>query len=161
MEALKRNRAAPPLGPLFAVAEEGAEFETDTLDKVAVLFPLPLPEPFDYRAASSLGLQPGMHVIAPIGSRLVRGVVWSVKPNHPGAANLKAIEEVLARRRRVPEIQPRLSSIGRARYVVRPPRRSRAHGGAFTQKRFSRRQHTLCSRPLASCRRSSLKRGVA
>src|SRR5690606_10089933 len=95
MEALKRQRAPAPAGPLFAVAEEGSDFVHDTLDKVAVLFPLPLPEPFDYRAPSSLGLQPGMHVIAPIGPRFVRGVVWNVEPNHPGAANLKAIEEVL------------------------------------------------------------------
>ena len=44
MEALKRQRTAPSLGPLFAVAEEGAVYELDTLDKVAVLFPLPLPD---------------------------------------------------------------------------------------------------------------------
>ena len=55
MEALKRQRTAPPLGPLFAVAEEGAEYEADTLDKVSVQFPLPLPEPFDYRAAPEAG----------------------------------------------------------------------------------------------------------
>ena len=95
LDALKRTRSTPPLGPLFAVAEEGGDYEADTQDKVAVLFPLPLPEPFDYRAPSSLQIQPGQHVIAPIGPRLVRGVVWSVERNHPGAANLKAIEEVL------------------------------------------------------------------
>src|SRR5262245_53899072 len=95
MEALKRQRTAPSLGPLFAVAEEGAEYEADTYDKVSVQFPLPLPEPFDYRASSSLGIEPGMHVIAPIGTRLVRGVVWAVERGHPGCANLKAIEELL------------------------------------------------------------------
>src|SRR5512147_1701011 len=95
LDALKGRRATAPAGPLFAVAEEGASYDSATLDKVAVLFPLPLPEPFDYRAPSSLGLKPGMHVIAPIGTRLVRGVVWAVEQNHPGAANLKAIEEVL------------------------------------------------------------------
>jgi primosomal protein N' (replication factor Y) len=72
MEALKRQRTAPSLGPLFAVAEEGAEYEADAYDKVSVQFPLPLPEPFDYRAASSLAIEPGAHVIAPIGTRLVR-----------------------------------------------------------------------------------------
>jgi primosomal protein N' (replication factor Y) len=119
MEALKRQRAPAPLGPLFAVAEEGAEYEADTLDKVAVLFPLPLPEPFDYRAGHALGLKPGMHVIAPIGPRLVRGVVWAVEENHPGAANLKAIEDVLP--------GPALPEISRAfldwaaKYLVRPP----------------------------------------
>ena len=119
MEALKRQQAPAPLGPLFAVAEEGTEYEADTLDKVSVLFPLPLPEPFDYRAGHSLGLKPGMHVIAPIGPRLVRGVVWAVEENHPGAANLKAIEEVLP--------GPALPEISRtfldwaAKYLVRPP----------------------------------------
>ncbi|MBC7770089.1 MAG: primosomal protein N' [Phycisphaerales bacterium] len=119
MDALKRQRVAAPAGPLFAVAEEGAEFVHDTLDKVAVLFPLPLPEPFDYRAPSSLGLQPGMHVIAPIGSRLVRGVVWSVEREHPGAANLKAIEEVLPGSP-VPEMS-RAFIDWAAKYLVRPP----------------------------------------
>jgi len=119
LELLKRQRAAPPAGPLFAVAEEGADYELDTLDKVAVLFPLPLPEPFDYRAPGSLKLEPGMHVIAPIGSRLVRGVVWGVERNHPGAANLKAIEEVLPGPP-VPEIS-RTFLEWSARYLVRPP----------------------------------------
>jgi primosomal protein N' (replication factor Y) (superfamily II helicase) len=119
MEALKRQRAAVPAGPLFAVAEEGSEYEADTLDKVAVLFPLPLPEPFDYRASSSLGLRPGMHVIAPIGPRLVRGVVWAVEENHPGAANLKAIEEVLPGTP-LPEMSRQFVDWA-AKYLVRPP----------------------------------------
>ncbi|HRP12245.1 MAG TPA: DEAD/DEAH box helicase, partial [Terricaulis sp.] len=115
----KRQRKAPaPAGPLFAVAEEGAEFTHDTLDKVSVQFPLPLPEPFDYRAPSSLGLQPGMHVIAPIGSRLVRGVVWKVEHGHPGAANLKAIEELLPGAP-VPEMSRRFIDWA-GRYLVRP-----------------------------------------
>jgi primosomal protein N' (replication factor Y) len=119
MEALKRQRAPAPAGPLFAVAEEGSDFVHDTLDKVAVLFPLPLPEPFDYRAPSSLGLQPGMHVIAPIGPRFVRGVVWNVEPNHPGAANLKAIEEVLPGTP-LPEVSRQFIDWA-AKYLVRPP----------------------------------------
>jgi primosomal protein N' (replication factor Y) len=119
MDALKRQRAPAPVGPLFAVEEKGAEFEHDTLDKVSVLFPLPLPEPFDYRAATSLGIEPGMHVIAPIGSRLVRGVVWEVQRNNPAAANLKAIEEVLPGPP-VPEIS-RTFVDWAAKYLVRPP----------------------------------------
>lgn len=108
-----------PAGPLFAVAEEGAGYEADTLDKVSVLFPLPLPEPFDYRAPSSMGLQPGAHVIAPIGSRLVRGVVWAVEQNNPGAANLKAIDEVLPGPL-VPDLSRQFLDWA-ARYLVRPP----------------------------------------
>jgi primosomal protein N' (replication factor Y) len=119
MEALKRQRAAPPLGPLFAVTEEGAEYDARVLDKVAVLFPLPLPEPFDYRAPASLALEPGMHVIAPIGPRLVRGVVWGVERNHPGAANLKAIEEVLPGTP-LPPISRQFIDWA-AKYLVRPP----------------------------------------
>jgi primosomal protein N' (replication factor Y) len=119
LQALKGQRAALPAGPLFAVAEEGAGYEAEALDKVAVLFPLPLPEPFDYRAPSSLGLQPGAHVIAPIGSRLVRGVVWAVEHNNPGAANLKAIDEVLPGPL-VPELSRQFLDWA-ARYLVRPP----------------------------------------
>ncbi len=118
LDALKRQRVPPPLGPLFAEREEGAGNEADALDKVAVLFPLPLPEPFDYRAPSAMGLKPGMHVIAPIGSRLVRGVVWAVEQNNPGAANLKAIAEILPGPP-LPEIS-RLFVDWAAKYLVRP-----------------------------------------
>jgi primosomal protein N' (replication factor Y) len=119
LQLLKGGRAALPAGPLFAVQEEGADFVHDTLDRVAVLFPLPLPEPFDYQVSSALAIQPGMHVIAPIGPRLVRGVVWSVSRNDAGAGNLKAIAEVLP--------GPPLPEVSRqfidwaAKYLVRPP----------------------------------------
>lgn len=116
LEALRRTRAPPPLGPLFAPNEPAAEA---VADRVAVLFPLPLPEPFDYRASPSLALEPGMHVIAPIGPRLVRGVVWEVARGDPGAANLKAIEEVLPGPA-VPEMSRRFLDWA-ARYLVRPP----------------------------------------
>ena len=119
LQARKGQRASLPAGPLFAVAEEGADSDAETLDKVAVLFPLPLPEPFDYRAPSSLGLKPGAHVIAPIGSRLVRGVVWAVERNNPGAANLKAIEEVLPGPL-VPDLSRQFLDWA-SRYLVRPP----------------------------------------
>ncbi len=100
-------------------ADEPAPAPEAGLDRVSVQFPLPLPEPFDYRAPSALGLAPGMHVIAPIGPRLVRGVVWSVDRGNGAAANLKAIEEVLP--------GPPLHDVSRrfidwaARYLVRPP----------------------------------------
>jgi primosomal protein N' (replication factor Y) len=119
LQALKGQRAALPAGPLFAVAEEGDAYEPETLDKVAVLFPLPLPEPFDYRAPASMRLKPGMHVIAPIGPRLVRGVVWSVEHGDPGAANLKAVAEVLPGPP-APELSRQFLDWA-ARYLVRPP----------------------------------------
>lgn len=115
--SLKKRPA--PAGPLFAVEEEGAEFVHDTWDKVSVQFPLPLPEPFDYRAPSSLQIELGANVIAPIGTRLVRGVVWAIERDHPGAANLKAIEEVLPGSP-VPEIS-RAFVDWAAKYLVRPP----------------------------------------
>ncbi len=118
LQALKGQRAALPAGPLFAVAQENGD-EAGPLDKVAVLFPLPLPEPFDYRAPQRLGLQPGAHVIAPIGTRLVRGVVWAVERNNPGAANLKAIDEVLPGPL-VPDLSRQFLDWA-ARYLVRPP----------------------------------------
>jgi primosomal protein N' (replication factor Y) len=117
LDALKERRAHAPAGPLFAPADE-APAESD-FDRVAVLFPLPLPEPFDYRASRRLELQPGMHVIAPIGPRLVRGVVWSVKRSDPGAGNLKAIEEVLPGPP-VPDMSREFLDWS-ARYLVRPP----------------------------------------
>ncbi len=117
LEALERKRRPAPAGPLFAAPEEVAA--ESGLDKVAVLFPLPLPEPFDYRAASSMGIEPGMHVIAPIGPRLVRGVVWAVEKNAPAAANLKAIEELLPGPP-APEMSRRFVDWA-AKYLVAPP----------------------------------------
>ncbi len=43
-----------------------------------VLFPLPLPEPFDYLAPEGMELAPGDHVAAPLGPRTARGVVVEV-----------------------------------------------------------------------------------
>jgi primosomal protein N' (replication factor Y) len=44
-----------------------------------VLLPLPLPEAFDYAADDALGLSVGDHVSAPLGPRLVRGVVVALR----------------------------------------------------------------------------------
>jgi primosomal protein N' (replication factor Y) (superfamily II helicase) len=118
LEALREKSRRPEPGPLFAPVEPDEDAQIG-VDKVAVLFPLPLPEPFDYRAASSMALQPGAHVIAPIGPRYVRGVVWSVERQSAGAANLKAIDEVLPGPP-LPEISRRFVDWA-AKYLVRPP----------------------------------------
>jgi primosomal protein N' (replication factor Y) len=118
LEALKRTRAPTPAGPLFAPDEEEQAAPASAYDRAAVLFPLPLPEPFDYRAPKEMGLAPGMHVIAPIGPRLVRGVVWAVGDG-AAAENLKQIEEVLPGPP-LPENARRFLDWA-ARYVVRPP----------------------------------------
>src|SRR5579875_1474817 len=44
-----------------------------------VLLPLPLPEAFDYEAPDALELAVGDHVAAPLGPRLVRGVVAELR----------------------------------------------------------------------------------
>lgn len=100
--------------------EEDETFVHDVaISKVAVLFPLPLPEPFDYRAPTEWGLKPGDHVVAPLGPRSVHGVVWSVEHNNASAANLKSIESVLPAAS-VPDITRRFVDWS-ARYVVTTP----------------------------------------
>lgn len=99
--------------------EEAAAFAHDEpLVKASVLFPLPLPEPFDYRAPLSWGLQPGDHVIAPLGPRRLFGVVWAVEET-PAAGNLKALEEKLPAPP-LPEASRRFVDWA-AKYVVTPP----------------------------------------
>jgi primosomal protein N' (replication factor Y) len=130
IEAMSRHarrphlRFAPPAppapGPLFGVAEEGADYAANgPLAKVSVLFPLPLPEPFDYQAPVSWGLEPGHHVVAPIGPRRVLGVVWAVENDSPAAANLKPIEQLMPAPP-LPETSRRFVDWA-ARYVVAPP----------------------------------------
>ncbi|MAC38505.1 MAG: primosomal protein N' [Oceanicaulis sp.] len=57
----------------------------------AILFPLPLPEAFDYVVPEDVEVQPGDHVLAPLGKRLARGVVWTIKPDDP-ARKLKPLD---------------------------------------------------------------------
>ncbi|MEM0987067.1 MAG: primosomal protein N' [Pseudomonadota bacterium] len=60
-----------------------------------VLFPLPLPEPFDYAVAEDMVVEPGSYVRAPLGKLERVGVVWDVvdDPNGRGG-NLKPVLEV-------------------------------------------------------------------
>lgn len=55
------------------------------------MFPMPLPEAFDYEVPPGMDLQPGDHVVAPLGKRSARGVVWQIKPNE-GDRKLKPVE---------------------------------------------------------------------
>ncbi|MFZ4602380.1 MAG: primosomal protein N' [Caulobacterales bacterium] len=119
-----RRVAAPDRAPPLPGFEESGEpfetalTETGPLVKASVLFPLPLPEPFDYRAPAAWGLEPGMHVVAPLGPRLLRGVVWAVEET-PAAANLKAIDSVEPAAP-LPEISRRFID-WISKYVVAPP----------------------------------------
>ncbi len=91
--------------PLPLLEEEGAEFlgQDAGIDRVSVLFTMPLPEPFDYKAPSSWGLVEGSHVIAPLGPNLYHGVVWRIDRDAPGAANLKSIDAVMESAPPLPE----------------------------------------------------------
>ncbi|WP_019960220.1 primosomal protein N' [Woodsholea maritima] len=62
----------------------------------AILFPMPLPEPFDYEVPDGLDVAPGDHVIAPLGKREAQGVVWSVRDAGPADEGRK-IKPLLAR----------------------------------------------------------------
>ncbi|HEY9218055.1 MAG TPA: primosomal protein N', partial [Phenylobacterium sp.] len=61
----------------------------------SVLLPLPLPEPFDYAEPEGVELQVGDQVAAPLGPRLVRGVVCAVREGAGGNRPLKVIDQRL------------------------------------------------------------------
>jgi len=93
-------------------------FPTSSLQRVSVLFPMPLPEPFDYSVPEGISLKPGDHVRAPLGQRSVAGVVWAVGQDD-GARPLKPIDDVIG--------GPPISGSMRrfvdwtAKYLVEPP----------------------------------------
>lgn len=58
-----------------------------------ILFPLPLPEPFDYLIPDGMKVVAGSYVRAPLGPNERTGVVWSVGPDDP-ERTLKPILEV-------------------------------------------------------------------
>lgn len=86
--------------------------------KASVLFPMPLPEPFDYAVPPGVDVRPGDHVVAPLGKRAAAGVVWAVSADD-GSRPLKSIEAVIG--------GPPLTEATRryvdwaARYLVEPP----------------------------------------
>ncbi len=57
----------------------------------SILFPLPLPEPFDYEFPDGMSLEPGSYVRAPLGKYERTGVVWNVTEAPPERA-LKRVE---------------------------------------------------------------------
>ncbi len=124
IRAARRRSTESATLPIFqglkGFEEAGATFENAVpLSKISVLFPLPLPEPFDYRAPTDWMLQPGDHVVAPLGPRSVHGVVWSVDNDNASAGNLKSIES-RSYAAPLPEVSRRFVDWA-ARYVVTPP----------------------------------------
>ena len=85
----------------------------------AILFPLPLPEAFDYVIPEGVELAPGDHVLAPLGKRSARGVVWAIKPGDPERTKLKPVEAATGGPP-LPEGTRRFVD-WLARYLVQPP----------------------------------------
>ncbi|MEQ9488959.1 MAG: primosomal protein N' [Alphaproteobacteria bacterium] len=74
---------------LFGVEDAGS-------DRISVLLPLPLSGAYDYLASENLAVKPGDFVVAPLGRRLVVGVIWGEgDPGGVAEEKLKPIEAVL------------------------------------------------------------------
>src|SRR6185437_9347253 len=61
----------------------------------SVLLPMPLPEAFDYAEPEGMELSVGDQVAAPLGPRLLRGVVVELREAHGGNRKLKEIDRRL------------------------------------------------------------------
>src|SRR3954468_16085988 len=61
----------------------------------SVLLPMPLPEAFDYAEPDGMELQLGDQVAAPLGPRLLRGVVVGLREAAGGNRPLKPLEAIL------------------------------------------------------------------
>jgi len=61
----------------------------------SVLLPMPLPEAFDYAEPEGMGLELGDQVAAPLGPRLLRGVVVGLREAAGGNRPLKPLEALL------------------------------------------------------------------
>ncbi|HEY1425317.1 MAG TPA: primosomal protein N', partial [Caulobacteraceae bacterium] len=84
-----------------------------------VLIPLPLPEAFDYAEPEAMALEVGDVVTAPLGPRLVRGVVTGIRD---GAGVNRALKEVAGRIETPPLPPASLAFIEwAARYAVDQP----------------------------------------
>lgn len=63
------------------------------MQSARILFPLPLPEPFDYAIPDGMTVEIGSYVRAPLGKHERTGVVWDLVETDPDR-ELKAIESV-------------------------------------------------------------------
>ena len=61
----------------------------------SVLLPMPLPEAFDYAEPEGMELVVGDQVAAPLGPRLLRGVVVALREGAGGNRPLKALDSKL------------------------------------------------------------------
>ncbi|GEO82236.1 primosomal protein N' [Pararhodospirillum oryzae] len=91
--------------------------------RVAVLLPLPLAGPYDYRAPAGERLAPGLVVRVPLGRREVIGVVWEAPANADApAVGDAALRPVLAVLETPPVPEPLRRLVDWvAAYTVQPP----------------------------------------
>jgi len=60
-----------------------------------ILFPIALPEPFDYDVPDGMAVQAGSYVMAPLGKTVRKAVVWEMAADEVGEGReLKAVEHV-------------------------------------------------------------------
>jgi primosomal protein N' (replication factor Y) len=85
----------------------------------SVLLPMPLPEAFDYAEPEGMGLELGDQVAAPLGPRLLRGVVVALREAAGGNRPLKPIEAILEEPRLPPNTVEFI--LWAARYAVDAP----------------------------------------
>ena len=89
-------------------------------DRVAVLLPLPLSGPYDYRVGDDMALGDGDVVRVPFGKRSLAGVVWGPGEDHGVAeSKLKSIHEKL-RTPTVPDVSRQFVD-WIAAYTLSPP----------------------------------------
>lgn len=91
--------AAAPADP------DGAIFTPGT--RVAVLLPLPLNGPYDYRVPEGAAVRPGEFVEVPLGRRREIGVVWGLGTGGVGDAKVKDVIGRLADAPRLPAVSRR------------------------------------------------------
>src|ERR1700712_431673 len=85
----------------------------------AVLLPLPLPEAFDYAEPDGMDLVVGEQVAVPLGPRLVRGVVASLRD---GAGHNRPLKSISARLDDPPLPESQIAFVQwAARYAVESP----------------------------------------
>ena len=63
--------------------------------RVAVLVPLALPEPYDYEVPDGMSVTPGSYVVVPLGPQELVGVVWGEGKSGLDNKRLKTITQVL------------------------------------------------------------------
>jgi primosomal protein N' (replication factor Y) len=94
-------------------------FPTQKRRIASILMPMPLPEPFDYEIPDDVHIEPGDHVLAPLGQRTVSGVVWAIGEETNPDRKLKPLDGLRG--------GPRLKKSVRdfidwtAKYLVEPP----------------------------------------